>query len=180
MGRRGLRSRKVSCFIAALFLVVSALTASLLVPPQLLTETEEGADRGETYGADGVRYRLMHLRDRFGRMPADPYSRVKAQVDLLHWTGASRRIEFAPAVPMNPDMFRPTASAEEASLANPNVSPSSWRWLGPGNIGGRIRSLAISPTSPDTMFAGSVGGGIWKTTNGGASWAPIDDFMAVV
>jgi len=180
MGRRGLPSGKVNCFIAALFLVVSALTASLLVPPQLLTENEEGADRGETYGADGVRYRLMHLRDRFGRMPSDPYSRAKAQVDLLHGTGASRRIEFAPPSPVNAKMFSRTASAEEALLANPNVSPNAWRWLGPGNIGGRIRSLAISPTSPDTMFAGSVGGGIWKTTNGGASWAPVDDFMAVL
>ena len=28
------------------------------------------------------------------------------------------------------------------------------------------------------MFAGSVGGGIFKTTDGGASWAPVDDFMA--
>src|SRR2546422_10624415 len=125
MGRRGFPWGKVSCFIAVLLLVVSALTASLLVPPQLLTENEEGENRGETYGAAGVRYRLMHLRDRFGRMPSDPYSRATAQVDLLHWTGASRRIEFAPALPVNPDMFSGTASAEEASLANPSVSPNS-------------------------------------------------------
>ncbi|PYQ97679.1 MAG: hypothetical protein DMF97_13630 [Acidobacteria bacterium] len=30
------------------------------------------------------------------------------------------------------------------------------------------------------MFAGGVGGGIWKTINGGASWSPLDDFMAVL
>src|SRR6266850_1677203 len=179
MGRRGLPSGKVNCFIAALFLVVSALTASLLVPPQLLIENEEGADRGETYGADGVRYRLMHLRDRFGRLPSDPYSRAKAQVDLLHATGASRRIEFAPPSPVNAKMFSRTASAEEALLPNPNVSPNAWRWLGPGNIGGRIRSLAISPTSPDTMFAGSVGGGIWKTTNGGTTWSQLSGTATV-
>ena len=41
-------------------------------------------------------------------------------------------------------------------------------------------ALAISPATPATMFAGGVGGGIWKTTNGGASWAPMDDFMAVL
>ena len=177
-GRR--RARKVICFAASLSLAVSALAASLLVPPRLLTETEEGEERGETYGADGVRYRLMRLEDRFGRMPDDPYSLAKTQIDLLKWSGASKRIEFAPAVPINPQMFSSTASADAASLANPNLSPKRWRWLGPGNIGGRIRSVAISPVNPDIMFAGSVGGGIWKTANGGASWAPVDDFMAVL
>ncbi len=180
MGRRARGSFKVSCFIALLVVVVGVMIASVLVPPALLSENEEGDDRGETYGADGVRYRLMHLQDRFGRMPSDPYGRVKAQVELLQWAGASRRIESGSAAPINAEMFSSTASPEQALLANPNVSRATWRWLGPGNIGGRIRSLAISPTDPDTMFAGSVGGGIWKTTNGGASWAPVDDFMAVL
>jgi regulation of enolase protein 1 (concanavalin A-like superfamily) len=178
-GRR-LRRRKVICFIASLSLVVGALTASLLVPPRLLTETEEGEERGETYGADGVRYRLTRLEDRFGRMPDDPYSHARTQVDLLHWSGASKRIELAPAVSINPQMFSSTASADAASLVDPNLSPKRWRWLGPGNIGGRIRAIAISPANPDIMFAGSVGGGIWKTANGGASWSPVDDFMAVL
>jgi hypothetical protein len=62
--------------------------------------------------------------------------------------------------------------------AGAGISRGSWTWLGPGNIGGRIRALAIHPTVPATMFAGSVGGGIWKTTDGGAMWAPVDDFMA--
>ena len=28
------------------------------------------------------------------------------------------------------------------------------------------------------MYVGSVSGGIWRTTNGGASWQPLEDFMA--
>ena len=54
----------------------------------------------------------------------------------------------------------------------------AWRWLGPGNTGGRIRSLLVDPNQPATMYAGSVSGGIWKTLNGGASWFPLNDFMA--
>src|SRR5262249_52310525 len=60
----------------------------------------------------------------------------------------------------------------------PRTEPITWTWLGPANVGGRIRSIIIHPTQTNTMWIGSVSGGIWKTTNGGTSWAPLDDFMA--
>ena len=58
------------------------------------------------------------------------------------------------------------------------ISPSSWTWLGPGNIGGRVRSIVVNPVLPSTWFAGSVSGGIWKTVDSGAHWEPINDFLA--
>jgi len=54
----------------------------------------------------------------------------------------------------------------------------TWQSLGPGNVGGRTRTLLIDPTDPNVMYAAAVAGGIWKTTNGGTSWAPLDDFLA--
>jgi Sortilin, neurotensin receptor 3, len=54
----------------------------------------------------------------------------------------------------------------------------SWTWLGPGNIGGRIRSILIHPTVTSRMWVGSVSGGIWRSDNSGSSWFPVDDFMA--
>jgi HYDIN/CFA65/VesB family protein len=65
-----------------------------------------------------------------------------------------------------------------SGIPDAGISRTSWTWLGPGNVGGRIRAIAIHPTDTDTMWIGSVAGGIWKTTNAGASWAPVDDFMA--
>ena len=53
-------------------------------------------------------------------------------------------------------------------------------WLGPGTSAAGSASIVIRPDRPDTMFAGSAGGGIWRTTNGGATWAPVDDFMPVL
>jgi hypothetical protein len=53
-----------------------------------------------------------------------------------------------------------------------------WEWLGPGNIGGRIRSILIDRVFTSWMWAGSAGGGIWRTTDGGYSWSPVNDFMA--
>ncbi|HEU4837155.1 MAG TPA: Ig-like domain-containing protein [Pyrinomonadaceae bacterium] len=54
----------------------------------------------------------------------------------------------------------------------------TWQSLGPGNVGGRTRALLIDPSNPDVMYAAAVAGGIWKTTNGGNSWAPLNDFLA--
>jgi hypothetical protein len=54
----------------------------------------------------------------------------------------------------------------------------TWESIGPGNVGGRTRALLIDPSNADVMYAAAVAGGIWKTTNGGNSWVPLDDFMA--
>lgn len=60
------------------------------------------------------------------------------------------------------------------------ISAASWTWLGPGNVGGRIRSILIHPTNPSTMWIGAVGGGIWRTSDNGASWTPMDDFLPTI
>jgi uncharacterized protein (TIGR03437 family) len=54
----------------------------------------------------------------------------------------------------------------------------AWTSLGPGNVGGRTRALLIHPQNPQVMYAAGVSGGVWKTTNGGASWSPLADLMA--
>ena len=53
-----------------------------------------------------------------------------------------------------------------------------WDWLGPSNIGGRIRTILPDPNNSNILWIGSAGGGIWKSTNSGTSWSPINDFMA--
>lgn len=53
----------------------------------------------------------------------------------------------------------------------------AWSELGPASVGGRIRSIALHPTNTDKIFVGSVGGGIWQSTDNGASWNQVNDFM---
>jgi photosystem II stability/assembly factor-like uncharacterized protein len=50
-----------------------------------------------------------------------------------------------------------------------------WTVEGPGNIGGRINCIAIHPNNPAIIFVGNTAGGIFKTTNTGASWYPVFD-----
>ena len=61
--------------------------------------------------------------------------------------------------------------------ANKDAGITTWEWLGPGNIGGRIRAIAIKPTNPDIIFIGSVAGGIWKSIDAGSSWTVVNDFL---
>lgn len=50
-----------------------------------------------------------------------------------------------------------------------------WQQEGPGNIGGRVDVLTMSPTDNDIIYAGATNGGIFKTTDGGENWDPIFD-----
>lgn len=47
-----------------------------------------------------------------------------------------------------------------------------WESLGPINVTGRIKALAIHPREGDILYAGAAGSGVWKTTNGGRDWFP--------
>ena len=55
-------------------------------------------------------------------------------------------------------------------VLNPNYC-SHW-----GVSSGRIRSVAVHPNNPLTVYIGVAYGGIWKTTNGGESWIDVGDY----
>ena len=72
------------------------------------------------------------------------------------------------------------------SFVNQNYKSSIqgiiWKEKGPTNVGGRTRCLLLDASDPtnNTLFAGSVAGGLWKTTNSKdelPTWSRIDDFL---
>ena len=58
-----------------------------------------------------------------------------------------------------------------------NIGPAGIISGGPsphwGVLSGRIRSIAVHPTDPNTVYIATASGGIWKTTDGGQSWNDI-------
>jgi photosystem II stability/assembly factor-like uncharacterized protein len=44
-------------------------------------------------------------------------------------------------------------------------------WTSGGPYGGDVRALAINPANPATLYAGTLGGGVFKSTDSGATWA---------
>src|SRR5262245_25555099 len=69
------------------------------------------------------------------------------------------------------------------------LAPAAWNPIGPAPIidpgdvsgegsqpyAGRLTGLAADPTDPNTIYIAAAGGGVWKTTNGGTTWAPLTD-----
>ncbi len=95
---------------------------------------------------------------------------------------SQQRLSEDGAIPANP-WFAAKAERDKRvgrQALRAGVSPSSWTFLGPTNVGGRIRAVVVHPTNPNTMWIGSCGGGIWKTTDAGTTWSPwvaLDDFL---
>lgn len=60
--------------------------------------------------------------------------------------------------------------------------PIYWEERGPNNVGGRTRAILIDANDPtgNTVWAGSVSGGLWRTTNiddVNPTWTNTDDFF---
>ncbi len=52
-----------------------------------------------------------------------------------------------------------------------------WEFLGPYDVGGRVRALAVHPINSNILYTAGVSGGIFKSTDAGASWEALDDFL---
>jgi photosystem II stability/assembly factor-like uncharacterized protein len=66
-------------------------------------------------------------------------------------------------------------SGQIVSSAARTTSIANWNVEGPANIGGRINCVVSDPNNPLIIYAGCPTAGIFKTTDGGATWNPIFD-----
>ncbi len=78
------------------------------------------------------------------------------------------------------DMIAARKNVEAMAAASRNERIKSginltWDELGPDNIGGRTRAILFDKNNTSHMFAGSVAGGLWRSTNHGQSWYRIND-----
>jgi photosystem II stability/assembly factor-like uncharacterized protein len=55
----------------------------------------------------------------------------------------------------------------------PHPGTQQWEEAGPTNIGGRMTSIVCHPTDALRLWAGSAGGGVWQSTDGGKHWLPL-------
>ncbi len=70
----------------------------------------------------------------------------------------------------------PSGTAAIAASAVPDsmLDGLSWRLVGPHRAGWSTVTAGV-PQEPETFYFGAAGGGVWKTTDAGRTWAPIFD-----
>ena len=68
------------------------------------------------------------------------------------------------------------AYTSQAQLINSNTfGMMEARQLGPGTMSGRISAIEGVNNDPRIVYVGTAGGGVWKTTNAGATFKPLFD-----
>jgi len=122
--------------------------------------------------------------------PAQPVEerREASNEERVRW------LEELRAYPNASYLLNPVYAARAAALApapragGAALSVASWRAVGPFGFqtsgfygsspnvdGGRIRTVAVHPTNPSILYAGSASGGVWRSRTGGALWTPLTD-----
>jgi len=74
-----------------------------------------------------------------------------------------------------PALFLTFAATADLAAQSPDLySGMHWRQIGPPR-GGRGRSVVGVPGQPNLFYIGFDNGGVWRTTDYGASWEPLFD-----
>lgn len=103
--------------------------------------------------------------DASGRLPLERLVAARAAVEKL--PGGPAGPAPSKFIGQTFGSIAPSPSAPGVMVPRPpTVDP--WGSLGPGNVGGRTRALVISPTG--VIYAGAAAGGVWRSTDDGASW----------
>ena len=119
---------------------------------------------------------------------------IAAGADPSAPSAASAGVSVNPNVTHHPIRVHPAEAQPAAGIQRRATAPQgnsvvggTWTSLGPapiadeksccnpssdyGRASGRMTSLAVDPTNAAVIFVGTAGGGVWKSSNAGASSA---------
>src|SRR5262245_53850955 len=101
--------------------------------------------------------------------PDDPLQRAQETIRRL-WGSPAQVIflgatQYAAAI-----AFAKAADTDDGAA-------DGWTPIGPRNVGGAVRTLAQDPTPANAhiWYAGSAGGGLWRSTDDGNTWDPLGE-----
>lgn len=116
-------------------------------------------------------FKFKRLPETAKELPLEKYEHAYAQMREMPVFASATEQALAEGSAVTAPLSHSTAEPGQ-------INQTTWNPLGPGNIGGRTRALAINPQDPNVMYAAGVSGGLWKTTNGGQTWMPSGDRLA--
>ncbi|EKO40196.1 MAG: BNR/Asp-box repeat protein [Solidesulfovibrio magneticus str. Maddingley MBC34] len=97
-------------------------------------------------------------------------------IPVQRYVEAMQAMQVMPVFSTQSNKLTSAASAKTNALFGQALG--RWTGVGPGNVGGRVRSLLIDPTTPATMYLGGVAGGVWKSVDAGTTWTPLTDLLS--
>lgn len=133
-------------------IAVSILTLAVIIPVQFT----------DVYQSD----KPLRVRSS-GSAKATAESKA-ARDDYYFWILRDPATNTVPAGIRQLELEHARVTAVMKTSADPQVD---WVARGPFNIGGRTRALAVDLRDPNIVLAGSVSGGMWKSTDGGSTWS---------
>ena len=76
------------------------------------------------------------------------------------------------------NLSKSTTDASNWSPLGPNASSNTYSSTSLKSSGqGRINAIAVDPNNSNTYYVGAPAGGIWKSTDAGANWTPLTDYL---
>ena len=64
---------------------------------------------------------------------------------------------------------------KKVPVTSGTFSSLSFRGIGPAFTSGRVNDFAVNPENFSEYYVGVAAGGVWKTSNNGATWKPVFD-----
>jgi photosystem II stability/assembly factor-like uncharacterized protein len=99
--------------------------------------------------------------------------RRRERYGLLLLTGVCSALIAGWTFEQTPERVSPTIRARFA-IDSTLLNSFRWRAVGPDRGGRSIAATGVRGRRNEAYF-GAVGGGLWKTTDGGETWAPVTD-----
>lgn len=78
-----------------------------------------------------------------------------------------------PATGKMPSNMRSRELTYASTLPNNAMVQTNWQERGPYNVGGRTRAMVVDIRDENTILAGGVSGGVWRTEDIGNTWTKL-------
>ena len=138
-------------------LIFFGISASLALATYYLLPDEEAAQNKQSNFEHALS--VSTKKDKFARFSFENRKLINPETGKVPANMRAKELAFAKTI--------------KPAHKTADIDTLEWVQRGPYNIGGRTRALAVDITNENVLLAGGVSGGIWRSEDGGQSWAKI-------